>query len=98
MVKTECTHRCIGMSNDGLKRDVTLEARLIRDLWSKDLWSAVQYEAPPVPTLRHMVWNVKGNHTSESSHAGKRYQESFRPAGGSAKVKMRSCCSDDAER
>jgi hypothetical protein len=59
---------------------------------------AVQDEAPPVPTLRHMVWYVNGNHTSESSHARKRYQELFRRTAGSAKVKMRSCCGGDAER
>jgi hypothetical protein len=59
--------------------------------WSKD-------EAPPVPTLRHMVWRVNGNHTSETSHARKRYQESFRRTGGSAKMKMRSCCTEYAER
>jgi hypothetical protein len=33
---------------------------------------AIQDEAPPVSTLRHMVWYVNGNHTSESSHARKR--------------------------
>jgi hypothetical protein len=38
---------------------------------------AIQDEAPPVPTLRHMVWDINGNHTSESSHDRKRYQESF---------------------
>jgi len=41
---------------------------------------AIQDEAPPVPTLRHMVWDINGNHTSESSHDWKRYQESFRHA------------------
>jgi hypothetical protein len=34
-----------------------------------------QEEAPPVPALRHMVRYVNGNHTIESSHARKRYQE-----------------------
>ena len=41
-----------------------------------------------------MVWNVNGNHTSESPHARKRYQESFRRTGGSANMKMRSCCTE----
>lgn len=29
---------------------------------------AIQDEPPPVPTLRHMVWDFNGNHPSESSH------------------------------
>jgi hypothetical protein len=59
---------------------------------------AVQDEAPPVPPLRHTVWHVNGNYTSETSHARKRYQESFRRTAGSAEVKMGSCCAGDAER
>jgi hypothetical protein len=43
----------------------------------------------------HGVWYVNGN-TSESSHARKRCQESFRCITGSAKAKMRLCCACDA--
>ena len=87
-------HEAIPNEGDAVEGDVLAQQLEL----NCSIGVAVQYEAPPVPTLRHMVWNVNGNHTSESSHARKRYQESFRPAGGSAKVKMRSCCSDDAKR
>ena len=87
-------HEAISNEGDAVEGDV-LAQQIEVDC---SIGFALEYEAPPIPTLRHMVWNVNGNHTSESSHARKRYQESFRPAGGSAKVKMRSCCRDDVKR
>jgi hypothetical protein len=35
---------------------------------NRSIGIAIQDEAPPVPTLRHMVWHINGNHPSESSH------------------------------
>jgi hypothetical protein len=81
-------HEAISNEGDAVEDDV-LAQQLEVDC---SIGAAVQDEAPPVPTLCHMVWHVNGNHTSESSHARKRYQESFRRTGGSAKIKMRSCC------
>ena len=46
---------------------------------------ALQDEAPAIPTLRHMVGYVNGNHASESSHARKRYQEFSRRTVGVCK-------------
>ena len=78
-------HEAISNEGDAVEDDV-LAQQLEVDC---SIGVAVQDEVPPVPTLRYMVWYVNGNHTSESSHARKRYQESFRRT--SAKVKMRSC-------
>jgi hypothetical protein len=86
-------HEAISNEGDAVEDDV-LAQQLEVDC---SIGVAVQDEAPPVPTLRHMVWYVNGNYTSETSHARKRYQESFRRTAGSAKVKMRSCCAGDAE-
>jgi hypothetical protein len=87
-------HEAISNEGDAVEGDVLAQQLEV----NCSIGVAVQYEAPPVPTLRHMVWNVNGNHTSESSHARKRYQESFRRTAGYAKIKMRSCCAGDAER
>jgi hypothetical protein len=85
-------HEAISNEGDAVEDDV-LAQQVELDC---SIGVAVQDEAPPVPTLRHMVWYVNGNHTSESSHARKRYQESFRRTAASAKVKMCSCCAGDA--
>jgi hypothetical protein len=87
-------HEAVSNEGDAVEDDVLVQQLEV----DCSIGVAVQDEAKTVPTLRHMVWHVNGNHTSESSHVRKRYQELFRRTGGSAKVKMRLCCAGDADR
>ena len=74
-------HEAISNEGDAVEDDV-LAQQIEVDC---SIGVALQDEATPIPTLRHMVWYVNGNHTSKSSHAKKRYQESFRRTAGSAR-------------
>jgi hypothetical protein len=59
------------------RKDLVLSKQVKAD---RSISIRIQDVAPPVPTLRHMLWDINGNHPSESSHDWKRYQESLRHA------------------
>jgi hypothetical protein len=47
---------------DAVENDVLAQQLKV----DRSIGVAIQDEAPPVPTLRQMVWYVNGNHTCES--------------------------------
>ena len=66
-------HEAISNEGDAVEDDV-LAQQIEVDC---SIGVALQDEATPIPTLRHMVWYVNGNHTSESATPGNDIRKYF---------------------